>query len=119
VFALTIPKVSREWRLFLSIVLECAWEIFENSPYCINRYREVTLALGYTGDTILNSLSDIFACYLGFKVAVYLGYLRSAILIFLIELVMLFAVKDCLALNVLMLIHPVQSIKEWQTPELY
>src|SRR5581483_3192091 len=46
-------------RLLLAVALESTWEVIENTPYVINYYRTATISLGYTGDTILNSMCDI------------------------------------------------------------
>ncbi len=65
--------------------MESLWEIVENSPVVINRYRAVTVALGYFGDSILNSMSDILVCSIGFYVASKLDLRKSLILIYPIE----------------------------------
>src|SRR5688572_9196887 len=48
-------------RLVLAVVLEAAWEVLENTPMVINRYRATTIALDYYGDSVLNSVADIAA----------------------------------------------------------
>ena len=54
------------WRLALATLLEAAWEVFENTEFVIQRYREETAALGYNGDSAFNSLGDILTCMIGF-----------------------------------------------------
>jgi hypothetical protein len=109
-----LRRVAWQWQLALAVAVEALWEVVENSAFVINRYREATLALGYTGDTVLNSTGDIFACALGFLLARRLG-LRLTVLAFaLTELVLLIWIRDSLLLNVLMLFYPIDAIKAWQ-----
>ncbi len=103
------------WQLTLAIAAESAWEIAENSETIINRYREATIALGYFGDSIINSMSDILVCALGFVVAARLGFKKSLAVFFIIELLLLLWVRDNLTLNIIMLIKPVAAIKLWQS----
>jgi hypothetical protein len=113
--ALIVPRLPPSRRFLLAVAAEAVWEVVENSAFVINRYREATAALGYTGDTVLNSLGDIIACALGFLAASRLGLVRSIILFILVELVLLLTIKDSLVLNIIMLIHPLEGIRQWQT----
>ncbi len=108
-------KLSHLWQLACAVALESGWEILENSEFIIRRYREATIALGYNGDSIINSLSDIFVCSLGFIVAKKLGFKKSLALFVVVELFLLFWIRDNLIMNVIMLIYPVEAIKAWQT----
>jgi hypothetical protein len=101
-------------RLVLAIALEAGWEVLENSPLIIDRYRSVTIAQGYIGDSVLNSVSDIVMAACGFLLASRLPVWMSVVLILAIELVMLFTIRDNLALNALMLIYPLESVRVWQ-----
>lgn len=103
------------WRLSLAILIEAGWEVFENTPFTINRYREATMALGYTGDSIGNSLGDLACCALGFVIATYLRWYGSVAIFLGVELTMLYLIRDNLTLNVLMLIYPINAIQQWQT----
>ena len=115
VLAWTIPRLlSPLWSLWLALTVESGWEVVENSAFIINRYREGTAALGYEGDTIVNSFGDIFICGVGFVLAYYLGFRRSLALFVIIEVVLLFWIRDSLVLNVIMLIYPIEAIKVWQ-----
>ncbi|MDQ3805389.1 MAG: DUF2585 domain-containing protein [Acidobacteriota bacterium] len=114
VLAWGLPRAPRAWRLWLAVAAEAAWEVIENTEFVINRYREATAALGYTGDTVVNSLGDVLACALGFLAAQRLGLARSAALFLLIEVVLLVTIRDSLLLNVLMLVYPLDGIREWQ-----
>lgn len=105
---------SLQSRFVASAILEGCWEMLENSAIIINRYREATAALGYTGDTIYNSFGDILACSFGFIVARYIGWKWSIVLFIAIELFCLWWIRDNLTLNVLMLIYPIEGIKDWQ-----
>ncbi len=102
------------WQLWLAIVIEAGWEILENTPMVIDRYREATAALGYTGDSVLNSLGDILSCTAGFLIARQLGGRATCVLFVLIEVLMILAIRDSLLLNVLMLVYPFEFIKGWQ-----
>jgi len=101
-------------RLVVALLLESAWEIFENTPMVIQRYREATISLDYYGDSIVNSMGDIAACALGFVLASKLPTRVSILGFVTVEIVMLLWIRDSLTLNVLMLIHPVEGIKIWQ-----
>jgi hypothetical protein len=110
--------VARRWsvrfRFLLALLVEAGWEILENSPVIINRYRQTTIALGYNGDSILNSLSDIAMMASGFILAAQLRPRASLALFVLLEVGCLFWVRDNLTLNIIMLICPIQAIKAWQ-----
>ena len=107
-------RVPVQWRFFASLVVECAWEIAENSPFIINRYRAVTISIGYEGDSVINSVSDAVFMALGFLLAARLPVHVTALLAIIIEVGCLFWVRDNLALNVLMLLWPVESVRQWQ-----
>jgi hypothetical protein len=109
-----LPRAPWVWRLALAVTIEALWEVFENSATVINRYREATLALGYTGDTIINSFGDILACCAGFMLARRLGFRRTLLIFVATEIVLLIWVRDSLLLEILMLIYPVDAIKAWQ-----
>ena len=98
----------------MSVILEAAWEILENSQFIIQRYRESTMALGYNGDSVINSMGDLISCITGFMLARYLGLRYSIALIIVIEIALLFWIRDNLTLNVIMLVCPVEAVKNWQ-----
>jgi Protein of unknown function (DUF2585) len=112
--ALVAPRVAPAWRLCLAVSAEAVWEIAENTDAVIRRYREATAALGYTGDTVVNSLGDIAACGLGFEIARRLGLRLSLVAFALVEIALLVWIRDSLLLNVLMLVHPSDAIRAWQ-----
>lgn len=107
---------NRPWqaRLVLATAIEAGWEMLENSPVIIDRYRAVTMAFGYAGDSVLNSLSDIAMMVLGFAIARRLPWWGTLILGLGFELFTLWAIRDNLTLNVLMLIAPNTAIQHWQ-----
>lgn len=109
------PRLRLEYVFAYSLLLELAWELLENSPIIINRYRSATAALDYTGDSILNSVGDMLSVILGFWVAHRFPWQWVVILVIAIEFAMLIAIRDNLTLNVLMLLYPVAAIKAWQT----
>ena len=112
--ALMVPRLSAVWQLWLAVSIEAVWEVIENSEFVIRRYREQTAALGYHGDTIVNSLGDILVFGVGFVLAHRLGFRRTFALYVLTEVTLAFWIRDNLTLNVLMLIYPIEAIKEWQ-----
>ena len=95
-------------------MLESAWEIFENTDFVIQRYRDVTVSLDYYGDSVFNSIGDILAMMIGFAAACKLPLRAVVIGGILLDLFLLFWYRDSLALNILMLIYPVEAIKHWQ-----
>ena len=111
--------VARKWpvehRFLGALVVEVAWEILENTPLIINRYREATAALGYTGDSVLNSVSDIAMMGLGFLLARRLPVWVSIAIVLVLELVPFLVIRDNLTLNAWMLLAPNESIKAWQS----
>jgi hypothetical protein len=112
--ALLFRRLAAAWQFWLALFLEAAWEVFENTRFVIDRYRTETAALGYQGDTIVNSLGDLSCALLGFLVARQLGVRRSLIVFLLIELLLTLWIHDSLLLEILMLVRPTESIKSWQ-----
>jgi hypothetical protein len=108
------PRMRLARQVLLAIALEAAWEVFENTNFVIERYRTATAALGYTGDTVVNSLGDILCCLAGFLIAQRLGFRRSLIAFIVLELILILWIKDSLLLEILMLISPIEAIKSWQ-----
>lgn len=109
-----LPRVAIEWRLVAAVILECGWEILENSDFIIERYRANTASFDYFGDSIANSISDIAACAAGFLIATRLGNRWSLLLFIVVELFLILWVRDSLLINILMLLYPLQSVKQWQ-----
>lgn len=101
-------------RLAIATAIEAGWEILENSPVIIDRYRAATIAIGYSGDSVVNSVSDILFMTFGFAVSLRLPWWGSLVLGIALELIALAAIRDNLTLNVLMLIAPNDAIRAWQ-----
>lgn len=101
-------------RLIIAVIIESGWELLENSPLIIDRYRATTIAIGYTGDTILNSLSDIAFMMFGFFFARYVPVWVAVVTVIFLELLAGYVIHDNLFLNVLMLIYPVDAVRVWQ-----
>ena len=108
------PRGSLAARFSLAMLIEAAWEIVENTPMMIDRYREATIALGYSGDSILNSASDIAMMALGFLAARRLPVWASVVTVLVLELIPLIAIRDNLTLNIIMLVAPSDTIMNWQ-----
>ena len=109
---------GRRWplgaRLAAATLLEAGWEILENTDMVINRYREATIALDYYGDSVINSVSDILAMVAGFLLASRLRTRVVVVLAVTMELVVGYLIRDNLTLNILMLLHPMDWLREWQ-----
>ena len=116
-FWLLVPLarwLSPRIRLIAAVLLESSWELLENSPTIIERYRANTVSLDYFGDSILNSSCDILCALLGFWLAWRFGWKWTLALVVVVELAALYFIRDNLTLNILMLIHPSDAVKQWQ-----
>jgi len=111
---LAARQMPLRYRYLAAMLCEAGWELLENSPLIINRYREATIALGYTGDSVMNSLSDIGMMSMGFLFASRARPWVSLALIVAMEVGCALWVRDNLTLNIIMLVHPVEAIKAWQ-----
>jgi len=111
--------VVRRWpvltRFLVAVFVEAAWEVIENTPFVIDRYRETTAALGYSGDSVINSVSDILMMCVGFWIARKLPVWASVLLLIALEVVPLFIIRDNLTLNIINLIAPSAALQAWQS----
>jgi hypothetical protein len=103
-----------EWRFLAALLIEAGWEVIENTPMVIDRYRATTAALGYSGDSVVNSISDMLMMCLGFLLARRLPVWASVALLVALELIPLAVIRDNLALNILNLIAPNAAVAAWQ-----
>ena len=103
-----------ERRFLAAVAIETAWEVIENTPMIIDRYREATIALGYNGDSVINSVSDIAMMALGFLFARRLPAWASVVIAVALELAALVVIRDNLTLNIIMLLAPNDAIRAWQ-----
>jgi hypothetical protein len=129
-------------RLVAAALIESGWEIFESTDFVINRYRSVTIALDYYGDSILNSVSDVLAMMGGFALAARLPVAVTIGLTVALEAFVAWSIRDNLTLNIIMLqvrsrhstclgshdpcerassvrarehLYPLESIRRWQS----
>jgi hypothetical protein len=113
--SLIAPRAPIGLRFALAVGVEAAWEILENSPIIIDRYRQTALAQGYAGDSIVNSVSDTLSMSVGFLLARKLPVLVVVGLAVAEELIVGFIIHDNLTLNIIQLIHPFEAISRWQS----
>src|SRR5262245_55954717 len=113
-FAWCFPRLQSPWPLAITALVEALWEIAENSPVIIARFRAQTAAAEYTGDSVANSLGDLAACLAGYWLARRIGWRWSAVVFVVTELVLLLTIRDSLLLTVFMLIFPSETLRQWQ-----
>ena len=101
-------------RFLMAVALESAWEIVENSPFIIDRYRTATISLDYYGDSVVNSMADVVAMMVGFWIARKAPVWVSIVVFIAVEVALAWGIRDNLTLNILMLIRPIEAVKRWQ-----
>jgi len=111
---LAMAPVSIGARAVVALAIESAWEVYENTDTVINRYRAATIALGYYGDSVVNSVADVLCCLIGFVVARRLAWWWTVSWVVATEIALAIAIRDNLTLNIIMLIRPIEAIKQWQ-----
>ncbi|HEX5473618.1 MAG TPA: DUF2585 domain-containing protein [Vicinamibacterales bacterium] len=111
---LVLRRLPIRIRFLLATIVEVSWELFENTPFVIDRYRAATISLHYYGDSVLNSSGDILAMMLGFWLASRLPWRVTILLTIVLELFVGYWIRDNLTLNLIMLLYPVEAIRRWQ-----
>jgi hypothetical protein len=112
---LLFPRTSVAWRLALAVAVEAGWEVFENTSFVIERYRQSALARGYVGDSVVNSVFDTVATAIGFLLTHALPRWAAVVLVLALELLLLVGIRDSLVLNIVQLVHPIEAIDRWQS----
>lgn len=107
-------QLGERARLLAATAFEGLWEFVENTPMVIERFRQATIAQGYYGDSILNSMGDMLAMIVGFTVAMHLRNRWGVALLVAIEVALLFWIRDNMTLNLVMLVYPIPGLREWQ-----
>lgn len=118
ILGLLFPRMSVALRLLIAMGIEIGWEISENTPWVINKYREQALAQGYVGDSILNSVSDTVAMIVGFLLSYKLPTWVSVLLVIVFELFVGYLIHDGLMLNILNFVYPMDAVTLWQNQTL-
>ena len=111
---LVLRRLDAGMRFLMAVGLEAAWEVVENTPFIIDRYRAATISLDYYGDSVINSSGDIAAMMAGFWIARKAPVWVSIVAFIAVEVTLAVAIRDNLSLNILMLIHPFEAVKKWQ-----
>lgn len=112
---IVLRRAQIGWKLVFATLIECAWEIVENTDTVIQRYREATIALDYFGDSVINSAADIIAMWVGFFLASRLPVWLTVVLALSMEAVTVAVIRDGLVLNVIMLLWPLDAVRDWQS----
>jgi hypothetical protein len=112
---LLLPRWPVSQRFLMALAIEVAWEMLENSAWFVQIYRRQALAIGYSGDSIVNSVADVGFMSLGYFFAASAPVWASLALLVVIEIGLAATIRDSLALNLLNFVHPVEAVARWQS----
>jgi hypothetical protein len=110
-----VPHRAFEQRMVGAVVLASVWELVENTSWLIERYRGTTVSLDYNGDSVINSVTDIGFMMVGFWLASRLPVNAVILVAVAVEATTLIVIRDSLALNIVMLLWPIEAVLEWQS----
>ncbi|MDX2156491.1 MAG: DUF2585 family protein [Hyphomicrobiaceae bacterium] len=111
---LLAPGWSVAAVLVAAIALEAGWEVLENTPLIIDRYRQSAVARGYYGDSVVNSVADTLAAAAGVGLALRLPVAIIVLLAAGSEVFAGYMIRDSLVLNIAQLVYPSEALSRWQ-----
>lgn len=108
------PRLSLTTRLLIATGIEIGWEVLENTPMAIRHYRQQALAVGYAGDSILNSVMDTVMMAIGFVMAARMPVWAVVALGIGFEMFAGVMIRDGLLLNIIGFAWTPEFIARWQ-----
>lgn len=66
------------FRFFANLGIHVTFELLENTPWCIDKCRKHTFDHSYRGDTVVNSIGDLFSFTIGYMYTSGIWYVFDA-----------------------------------------